>query len=359
MAIKFRKKLLDSVAFEASSVFDVNNDGIPDIICGENWYEGPDWKKHKICEVKPEGEYFNDFSDLPLDVNGDGYLDIVTGAWFEGTLKWRENPKGEPVEWKVIDVDKCGAIETTRLFDIDKCGIPEAIPNTPGAPVVYYKLMTDSRGRGTGKFKKITVLEQNSGHGEGFGDVNSDGRPDLIIAKGWIEAPANPNEDKWTFHQEFDLGCASNPILVYDVNRDGIPDLITGHAHGFGLWWWEQKRNTDGTRTWIQHEIDMKISQAHDLQLHDIDGDGEYELVTGHRYRAHCGNDPGENDPIGIYYYKIGKDKFEKNVIDYGTVPGASGTGIHFAVADINGDGLPDIVAPGKDGLYIFENLGR
>ncbi|MDD5687305.1 MAG: VCBS repeat-containing protein [Elusimicrobia bacterium] len=360
MPVKFRKKLIDNVKYEAASVFDVNNDGILDIVCGANWYEGPDWKKHKICDVKREGEYYNDFSDLPMDVNGDGFLDIVTGAWWGATLQWRENPKGKPVEWKTHDIYKCGSIETTRLFDIDKDGHQEIIPNTPEAPLAYYKLKLDSKGKGTGEFDRYVVFDQPSGHGLGFGDINGNGRPDIILRNGWLEAPEDPAKGKWKFHPEFDLGSASIPIIVHDVNNDGIADLIVGQAHNFGLHWWEQQKMSNGERKWIKHDIDLTASQYHDLQMADIDNDGELELVTGKRYRAHCGEDPGESDsdPVGIYYFKINSGKFEKNIIDFGKVPDATGCGIHFAIADLNGNGWLDVVAPGKDGLYLFENMG-
>ncbi|PIV56521.1 hypothetical protein COY52_08980 [Candidatus Desantisbacteria bacterium CG_4_10_14_0_8_um_filter_48_22] len=358
--VKFKKTLLDKVAFEAASVFDVNNDGKPDIVCGGNWYEAPGWKKHKICDVMPSGEYFDDFSDIPMDVNGDGFLDIVTGGWFGQAMYWRENPKGKPVEWAVREIDKCGNIETTRPFDIDKDGTQEIIPNTPGAPQIVYKLIVEKNGKGSGRFEKFTLMDRPSGHGLGFGDINGDGRPDIVLSGGWLENPPEGLRGKWTFHEEFNLGSASVPVLVYDVNGDGLADLIVGQAHGIGLYWYEQRMYQNGKkRCWIMHEIDTTLSQFHDMQMADIDNDGKPELITGTRYRAHCGNDPGEDtDIVGLYYFKISKGRFEKNVIDYGKVPGASGTGIYFAVADINGDGRPDIIAPGKEGLFLFENLG-
>jgi len=359
MAIKFKKKLIDKVSYEAASVFDVNNNGKLDIISGEYWYEAPDWRKHKICDVQREGEYYDDFSDIPMDVNGNGYMDIITGGWWGKTLRWRENPLGKPKEWKVHNIDQCGSIETTRAFDIDGDGISEIIPNTPGEPQTFYKLVVDKRGKGRGTFKKFVLMDKPSGHGLGFGDINGDGRADIVLSNGWLEAPEDRLAGKWIFHEEFNLGHASIPIIVYDVNSDGLMDLIVGQAHNYGLYWWEQRKNRNGERTWLKHNIDLKSSQYHDLQMADIDNDGELELVTGKRYRAHCGHDPGANDSIGIYYFKINRENFQKNVIDYGPANKASGCGIYFAIADLNGNGWLDIVAPGKEGLYLFENLGN
>lgn len=94
------------------------------------------------------------------------------------------------------------------------------------------------------------------------------------------------------------------------------------------------------------------------MQLYDIDNDGELELVTGKRYRAHCGNDPGDNDPVNVSYFKIRGGAFEKYVIDYGPAEEHSGVGIYFWLADLDGNGYADIIAPGKEGLYLFRNLG-
>ena len=91
----------------------------------------------------------------------------------------------------------------------------------------------------------------------------------------------------------------------------------------------------------------------------DIDGDGQPELVTGKRFRAHCGHDTGSGDDVGIYYFKWNGESFSKQVIAYGPPGEGKGCGIYFSIADINGNGRLDIIAPGKDGLYFFENLGN
>ncbi|MBN2310520.1 MAG: VCBS repeat-containing protein [Candidatus Hydrogenedentes bacterium] len=358
--LKFDKQRIGEVIYEAASVFDVNNDGVLDIVSGEYWFEGPTFEKaHKICDITRNDDYYDDFSDYPMDVNGDGYMDIVTGAWWGQKLQWRENPKGESTEWVNHDIAEVGNVERPCFYDIDGDGHVEIIPNTPGAPVRIFKLVRDEAGKGTGRFEQCAVTDSPQGHGLGFGDINGDGRPDIILNKGWLEAPEDAFTGKWAWHPEFDVGgSASVPILVHDVNGDGLNDLIVGGGHAYGLDWWEQRVDGDGNRTWIKHEIDPDRSQYHDLRLADIDNDGKPELITGKRYRAHCGHDPGGGDPIGLYYFEINGGEFVRRTIDYGPPDKASGAGIYFWVADIDGNGWQDIVAPGKEGLYLFRNLG-
>jgi hypothetical protein len=358
----FRKIRISDERYESAGVFDVDGDGALDIVSGAWWYEGPEFKtRHFIGEVRAEGEYYDDFSTIPMDVDGDGYTDFVTGGWSGNTLRWRENPKGDPSkEWSEHVIAEVGSVETTRAWDVDGDGILEIVPNTPGGPLRVYKLVTDDEGKGTGEFAEHVLCEGAQGHGFGFGDINGDGRGDFVLAGGWLEAPSGRADvltGEWKLHREFDLGSASCPVIVADVNRDGLADLIVGQSHGYGLDWWEQ-RLEGGERTWIKHPIDPENSQYHDLTWADIDGDGEPELVTGKRYRAHCGNDPGADDPVGTYYFKWTGEGFSKQVIDYGPGGAGTGCGIHFQVVDLNGDGRLDVVAPGKDGLYVYRNMG-
>lgn len=359
MPVKFRKRLISEHRYESVGVFDVNNDGILDIVSGAYWYEGPDFRKrHIIGDVPAQGEYYDDFSTVPIDVNGDGFVDFVTGGWWGNSIRWRENPGDPNKQWPEHIIAECGNVETTRAWDVDGDGLLEIVPNTPPTPLVIYKLVTDENGRGTGEFVAHTIYKKSQGHGLGFGDINNDGREEFILHNGWLETPHNPFEGQWAFHQEFNLGSASIPILVVDVNEDGLNDLIVGQSHAYGLDWWEQKIDDDGNRSWVKHPIDPFNSQYHDIQWVDIDNDGKCELVTGKRYRAHNGNDPGEEDDLGIYYFKWNGESFSKQVIAYGPLGVGAGCGIAFAIADLKGDGWLDIVAPGKDGLHLFENLG-
>ncbi|MGB9623444.1 MAG: FG-GAP repeat domain-containing protein [Phycisphaerae bacterium] len=356
--LKFERQRIGDATFEAASVCDVNRDGKPDIVSGEYWFEGPAFtKQHKICDLMQVEDYYDDFSDFPMDVNGDDYPDIISGGWWGQTLIWRENPKGRDIPWKTHDIDKCGPIETSRFWDVDGDGQLEIVPNA-GGRVAWYKLVRDADGRGTGRFEKHVVKPDGCGHGLGFGDVNGDGRDDFVVPDGWIEAPVDRVNGQWTWHPDFKLGSASVPILVHDVNADGLADLIVGMAHDYGLAWYEQGRGTDGRATWTKHDIDPDRSQYHDMMLVDIDNDGKPELLTGKRYRAHQEHDPGSLDPIGLYYFKIEGGRFTRYTIDYGPACRTSGAGIYFWVTDLDGNGWPDIVAPGKQGLYLFRNHG-
>jgi hypothetical protein len=161
------------------------------------------------------------------------------------------------------------------------------------------------------------------------------------------------------WHEEWDLGSMSVPAVMIDVNGDKLDDIIVGAAHDYGLDWWEQKKDADGKRTWIKHEIDPGRSQYHDMMLADLDKDGDMELVTGKRYRAHNDGDPGAKDPVGVYYFEINGGEFKRVTLDYGPAETSSGIGIFCWVADVDKNGWLDVVAPGKDGLYLFKGIGK
>ncbi len=357
--VTFDREKISAEAFEAASVCDVDMDGDEDIVSGNFWYSGPDFaKKSRFRSLEEMSGYHDSFHDYPMDVDGDGDADIVSGGWFGGTLLWCENP-GPPFaagNWQVHDIARTGAIETTRFWDVDGDGHVEIVPNA-GGNVVFFRLNRDENGRGTGRFSRHVAKLGGCGHGLGFGDVNGDGRGDFVIPDGWLEAPADPLNGEWTYHAEFQLGSASVPILVHDVNEDGLADLIFGHAHGYGLYWAEQKKGDDGARIWEKHLIDGNASQYHDVMLADLNGDRRMELVTGKRYRAHNGNDPGSADPVFVRYFSFDRfGIFTPHTLDYGEAGTASGVGIYFWVDDVDKDGCPDIIAPGKEGLFLFRN---
>ncbi len=337
--------------FEAAGILDVNKDGKLDILSGGFWYEAPDWKRHFVREIKEEGNYFYDFANLPMDVDGDGWMDTAGAAWHNSMVYWVRNPGKTDEPWQVFEIDTPGNMETAMAYDIDGDGQLDILPNIM-SQAAWYGFTRDASAPQGVKWQKHPLPQEAAGHGLGAGDVNGDGRCDVVAPKGWLEQMA---DGSWQWRPEFDLGYSSIPILVHDADGDGDADLLWGLGHNYGVYWMEQK-TVNGQRAWEKYLIDDSWSQPHFLLTADLDNDGVDELVTGKRYHAHNGHDPGGNDARCVYYYDLDRatKKWTRHVLHEG---GAVGFGINTFAADIDGDGDVDVVAPGKSGLYLLENL--
>jgi len=356
--VRFKKIVVDpEFRSEGVATGDVNRDGKLDIFAGDMWYQAPDYKSHalhavrKLNYAKGYSKCFANFSD---DVNGDGWIDsIVVVGWSNCPAVWLENPKGKPGFWKEHLFTKSAGNETPLYGDLLGDGKPVAIFSARGK-VSWY---APPRNTKTTQWTRHDVnsakdRQAASGHTFGFGDVNGDSRRDILTAKGWLEAPQDRTKGDWKFHK-VDFGARSANLICHDFDGDGDADVLSSSAHAYGIWWHEQIK-TDGKVTWKRHEIFKEFSQTHAIILADMNNDGRMDFVTGKRYFAHNGKDPGGKEPVVLYWFertgpKKGAPKFVPHKIE-----GGAGVGTQFEVVDMNGDEKLDIVVSNKKGVCVY-----
>ncbi len=369
--IKFEIKLLTVDSNEGCDIADVDGDGKLDITAGRNWYRNEDWTPRPLRLIQDRDGYVHSNGEWAYDVNEDGRVDIVSMDFLDGAVYWYENPGPDPlsrgVTWKRRLLVDTGfkTNESCQLVDINGDGKPEWISdqwNETNPAMVWSFIMEDEQSEspkdGAKKAIKIPALKghligASTGHGIGFGDLNNDGRDDIVFGTGWYERPeGDPLSQRWKFHPDWKQQ-APCPMLVHDVDKDGINDLIVSNAHGFGVYLWRGLGpGDDGRLKFDKQLIDDSFSQAHCLHLVDLDGDGEKELVTGKRIRAHNGKDPGGDEPPIVRYYVWDAEskQYQGHTINRGKV----GIGLQIRSADIDSDGDVDLVVAGKEGTQIL-----
>lgn len=321
----------------------------------------------KSCDPLGYSDYFLSYT---YDFNRDGWADILVFSWPGDITAWYENPKKRTSEaWKRHVIFDVTDNESPQLGDMNDDGKPELICHT-GGRLGYAELdWSDPTKKATYRVISKPDIKKyfRYTHGYGWGDVNNDGRPDILDKDGWREQPATPSEE-WAFHAtpfvpEGKRG--GSHMQVYDVNGDGLNDVITSwDAHGFGLAWYEAKK-ADGGIGFVEHKLmgatpeenkhGVKFSQLHATTMADINGDGVQDLITGKRYWAHGPNkDEEPGAPAVLYWWEIKRDgkggaEFIPHQID-----DDSGVGTQVTAGDVNKDRKPDVIVGNKKGVFVF-----
>jgi hypothetical protein len=370
----FKKQHLENYYWsEGAMLGDLNRDGKPDAVYGPYWWEGPGFtKRHEL--YAPANAYSRDnFFAFVHDLNGDGWNDVLTYGLPHTPAYLYLNPAGDDRHWPrhtVLDeVDN----ESPTFTDLTGDEKPEivcvnggnfgyAMPNWSD-PTAKWTFTAISSG---GNWQRYT-------HGLGVGDMNGDGRLDVLFKDGWFEQPASlAGNPPWKLHKVF-FAPASAQMFAYDVNGDGLVDVVTAlAAHGYGFAWYQQLRDKDanGTPQFKPHifmnkeprenRYGVTFSEIHAVELVDMDGDGLKDIVTGKCFWAHGPTGaPESNAPAVLYWFKLvrrsdGTVDWVPNLID-----DDSGVGRQIGLGDVNSDGRPDIIIGNKKGAFVFTNQAR
>ena len=348
-ASRFQKVTLDPLfRSEGVAVADFNHDGRLDVATGNLLYLGPDWKTQPMLaepkEFDPKG-YSNQFLCFAEDIDHDGWLDLIVVGFPGAETAWLKNPGAGGGAWARFAAVAATGNESPLWLDVDGDGHRELLfTATQGVAVA------SPGGDPTAPWPVRVIAAANDpkpGHGIGCGDVNGDGRPDVLCPDGWWEGRGALGAEPWPFHPAtLSQSCAQMAVL--DVDGDGDADILSSSAHNYGVWWTEQ--TPEG---WLLHEIDKSVSQTHALHLADVNGDGLMDFVTGKRFWAHTQGDPGIDEPALLCWFELQRPAagpvWTRHVIDDN-----SGVGLHAQVVDANLDGRPDVAISNKKGVYLF-----
>ena len=361
-------RLIDEFYAEGAAVDDINGDDHVDIIYGPFWLAGPDFDKPRRYADGEAFEGHKGYSDhfftFTTDANRDGNSDILVYGFPGKEARLYLNPGSEKLDgktrWAMHIVANEISNESPTFVDIIPGGLPEMVC-THDTQYGYYEAGKDAtrpwtwhaispKGEAGGRFE----------HGLGVGDVNNDGRLDILQRQFWYEHPEEAAEGGWKKHLwSLDPLPGGAQILVHDFEKDGRNSIVSSiRAHGFGLAWFDQFKKGKFVRHDIMGESSTDnphgvcFSQLHALAKADIDGDGYMDFVTGKRYFAHQGKDPGGLQEPVLYWWRFTNTEAGVEFVPH-LIHRDSGVGTEITVADLNADGKPDIISGNKKGLTI------
>jgi len=391
-----KQTLTERFIAEGCAVADFDHDDHADITAGNLIWHGPDFAR--TTEFTPPADnpsgpsktpydpargYSDYFLAFAHDFTGDGWSDILVYGLPGEPAHVFVNPQGKAGHWAKHAIFDVADGESPGLVDMTGDGKPELLVHSSdlvkppqaqgkGGGQLGFAEIDWANPLGKARFHPITPRSPENDakyfrytHGYGAGDINGDGRMDLLTKDGWFEQPSDRDAAIWRFHAvPFGPADAHGgaQMLVTDSNGDGRNDVVTSYnAHGCGLGWFEQR--ADGS--FAEHRVmgaapaenaqGVTFSQLHALAAADIDGDGLQDVVTGKRRWAHgVSGDIDPNAPPVLYWFRLVRDGSGDVRYVAEKIDDDSGVGTQVTVADLNADNKPDVVVANKRGVFAF-----
>jgi hypothetical protein len=266
-SLEFTRKTLHLFNYaEGIGIGDFNADGRPDVHSGPFWWEGPAFDVvHQFFPLPPANGYtdmtLGDWADYEYDVDQDGWLDSINIMRPSTPSYWYKNP-GKPgldaavSSWAKSELGTL-VLEQSMFGDLTGEGKPQlvcAIDSMFG----FFDMSVSSPWA----FNPIAPSGATNAyawwHGIGIGDLDGDAKPDLLTDHAWFTRPAGgPRAGLWAAHSQRFKGDnvadehGPSQMYGYDVDGDGDQDVITAlDSHGYGVAWYE---NLNGS--FLRHVI--------------------------------------------------------------------------------------------------------
>lgn len=339
---------------------DLNRDGKLDVIVVDEgsaelaWFENPGWQRHVLVSGVPRTINLECH-----DLDGDGIPEIAMAHHFEtnpdrseGNVLLLEHDGDPRQPWKRKEIDRVPTAHRLRWILVEKGKAPWLLVAPLVGPKTYapdYARITPIYAYRPGEWKRMTVSSQLHGVLHSIHPVEwRKGDWQLLTAsfdgiqrleprsKGvWKHIPvAKGNPDPCP-------KCGSSEVKMGFLGKQRFLSTIEPwHGNQVVVY-------LERGREWDRVVIDDGMLNGHALAVADLDGDGRDEVVSGFR---------GKGFRISVYQAGDGHGReWARTVLNEGGVAGAD-----CKIADLSGDGRPDIACSGAStgNVMLFENRG-
>jgi hypothetical protein len=368
----------------------LDNDTYMDIVTTSNYQWNNNYKlhyyknpgttstwPHKVIDASLSGITGIGVSNLDVS-EGDSDLDIIAAGYDAGEVKWYKNKGGADPSFDSYPVDDSGISNPNdvEVIDVDDDGDNDFIVTGAKSGDVQWFETPDDPLQTTWN---IYNIDSSTGQAweVAIGDIDMDGDFDLAVTSHtgntwnptsagkvvWFEHPDTNVKavNSWKKHIVDDKIFSPYGVDIGDIDGDGDNDIVVAAEEESKIYYY---RNTDGNGTFNnvndKFELQTGVSYAAPLKLVDLDMDNDLDVVSA------SGTDSWWSGSAGIVWLENPSNpaviKWPKHTINKNTRSVKD-----IAIADIDDNNYPDIIATTSSnnnqneqmGVHWYENPGK